>query len=72
VKGQKVPNKQQVKARAVRKNHKAELSLHPGRIKSQVKGQKVPNKQQVKARAARKNHRVKAELSLHPVRIRVR
>jgi membrane protein involved in colicin uptake len=58
-----------VEARAVRKNHKAELSLHPDRIRSQeAQGRKVPNRRQVKVRAVRKNH--KAELSWHPVRIK--
>ena len=64
-----MPNRQQVKARVARKNHrvKAGLSLHPVRIKSQeAQGRKVPNKQPVEARAARKNR--KAELSLHPDR----
>jgi hypothetical protein len=67
--GRKVPNRQQVKARVARKNHrvKAGLSLRPDRIKSQeAQGRKVPNRQPVKARAVRKSH--KAELSLHPDR----
>jgi hypothetical protein len=62
-----------VKARVARKNHrvKAELSLHPDRIKSQEEQErKVPNKQKVKAGVARKNHRVKVEPSWHPVRIK--
>ena len=68
-----MPNKQKVKAVAGRENHrvKAELSLHPDRIKSQEEQErKVPNKQPVEARVARKNHRVKVEPSWHPVRIK--
>jgi hypothetical protein len=47
VKGRKAPNKQPVKVRAVRRNHrvKAELSSHPVRIKSlEEQERKVPNK----------------------------
>ena len=52
--GGKVPNRRQVKVRAVRKNHKAELSWHPVRIKSQELDRMALNKQLKRARKAHK------------------
>jgi hypothetical protein len=48
VKGQKVPNKQQVKARVARKNHKVELSLHPDRKKNQEEQERIVQNNQTR------------------------